>query len=183
MRRGLTLIEVVFAAVLIALVASVVAGAAGLAARADTRTERRLGAHEVANRLMLQYLDDKNSLPSTAAPIEYGRHKYRFAVDVDPVRVTIPEPADRSRTTRQPRSSGPSLDRIKYIRIRVFQAEGEYDLAGEMLAEVTRLYDPLYLTRNPDSAENLMNTGAQELLNELRGTMPPPSRPPAGDGR
>src|SRR5690349_3114057 len=62
-RRGSTFIETTCAVAMLAMVAAAVLGAFTTMYGAQTRMRNRLGAMELANRLVLQYLDDKDTMP------------------------------------------------------------------------------------------------------------------------
>ena len=76
--HGLTFIEVTLAVALLAIVSSTIFGAFGYLMGRQRVEQQKLGSMEVANRLMLQRLDDENSLPASGLPVEYGPDRYRW---------------------------------------------------------------------------------------------------------
>ena len=65
-RPGVTILESVMAALLLGLICATIFSTVSAVATADLRGQQRLEALELSNRLILQYLDDKNKMPSEA---------------------------------------------------------------------------------------------------------------------
>ncbi len=169
-RRGTTLVEAVLATVLLGMVAATLASAVSFMSASQRRIQQRLGAAELANRLMLQYIDDQDAMPSKSLPIEYDTDLYRWAMDVDPVEFTMAEPPAEI----DPNSvgSGVHFDRIRLVSIRVWLSEDSGGARGFSTslpnAQLTRLIDPLAFS-NPDSLQTMLETpgGIERLFNRL----------------
>jgi len=170
-RHGLTFLETVCAAALLALVAATILGAFNTMMADQERQRHRLGAAEVANRLILQYLDDKTALPSQALPVAYAGERYRWSLTETPARIIPARPevaAERAgRTTL-------SLDRISAVAVTVWLGEesgGSSTIEpGTPSARLSRLVDPLAAARNPDSMDNMFKDPAarEEFLRRFR---------------
>ncbi len=168
-RRGLTFIEAILAIVLLSMVASTLSSAVSFMSKSQHRLEQKLGAAELANRLVLQYIDERDSLPDPGLPIEYDRDLYRWTINEAPVRFEFEnQRADDSNRV----GSGVSLDRIKLITIRVWL---DADSGGSRAytqrvpnMTVTRLIDPLSFN-NPDSLNTLLAKpgGIEKLFESL----------------
>lgn len=145
---GLSLLEVVLSVVMLTGVATSIMSAIAYVERADARDKRRLAAHEIANRLVLQWLDDKEQMPEPGLPIAYGdRYQFFFELSVTQVQMELNEQQVRTRTTFQ------SLDRYRLVAVRVFDSDDSDPRAvvpGEELALLWRVYDPAF-NRNPDA--------------------------------
>ncbi len=143
-RRGSTLLEVVLAGVMLSLVAGGVFSSISHTFRADARARHRLAAHEVASRIMLQYLDSPKGLPSPNAPYSDGLYTFRWSLEGDPVRVK----GDSERTSA-------IFDDTQVLRVKVFdgvERPGGQVSEGEQLAEIVRLNNFfLVISRNEDS--------------------------------
>lgn len=168
-RRGVTFLEAVLASVLLAMVASTLAGSVAFMTRSQTRMDQKIGAAELANRLVLQYIDDRDSLPDKALPIEYDVHLYRWTLEEAPVEFVFDNVvADSSGGV----GSGASLGRIKLITIRVWlsaDSGGSLAYSSEVPnCTITRLIDPLAFN-NPDSLETLLNQpgGIERLFESM----------------
>ncbi|MBL4809244.1 MAG: type II secretion system protein [Phycisphaerales bacterium] len=167
-RRGATLIEAVLATVLLGMVAATLASAVSFMSASQRRMEQRLGAAELANRLMLMYMDDQDAMPNKSLPIEYDIDLYRWTLEVDPVKFTmaqLPEEADDNAI-----GSGINFGRIRLVSIRVWLSEGSGGTRGFSTefpnAQLTRLIDPLALS-NPDSLQTMIDSpGGMERLFE-----------------
>ncbi len=152
-RRALTLIETVAAVVLLSLLAAAVLGALSGVVAQQTRQNRRMQAMELANRLMLQYLDDPNLMPTRNMPVAYGKERYRWDVAETPVRLV---PALTDVAAEQERRSALDWNRIKVITLHVWLGEESGGAMGftEVVPSATlvRLMDPVAgLYRNPDT--------------------------------
>lgn len=192
-RRGLTLIETVAAVVLLSLLAAAVLGALSSVVAQQTRQNRRVQAMELANRLMLQYLDDPNLMPARSMPVAYGRERYRWDVAETPVRLVH---ALSDAAGEGERRSPLTLDRIKVVTLHVWLSE-ESD--GSMSftevvpsATLVRLMDPIAgLYRNPDTMTAILaddkrkreifamfqDTGAGGFVNRPAGARATPTTP------
>lgn len=154
-RRGMTILEVTLAMALLGFVIMAMFSAFGFASAMSKREQQRLGAAELSSALIVQYLDDKNSLP-TQQPLDYGAWKFRYYLREDRVGfIEARPPAGTARTV--------SLDRLKQVTITVWLSEesgGSYDPDGDSPQVVlTRVVDPMAL-RNPDSFANMMSSDA-----------------------
>lgn len=167
-RRGLTLLETVAAVVLLSLLAAAVLGALSSVVGQQTRQQRRVQAVELANRLMLQYLDDPNLMPTRHMPVAYGNERFRWEIAETPTRL-VHAMADVGADRDQ--RSALVLDRIKAVSLRVWLSE---ESGGAMQftesvpsATLTRLMDPVAgLYRNPDTMTAILADDARkrELL-------------------
>ena len=181
-RHGLTLIETVVAVALLATLASVVVVGISMVMGQQIRQQQRLAAAEISNRLILQYLDDPDTLPDSNLPVAYGNEKYRWTMNIAPVNLLSAraevgsELEERSRLT---------LDRMNAITIMVWLGEEsggtfKYEPSSPFFA-ITRVVDPVSnVTRNPDSLQNAARTeaGRARILNTYsssrRGGAPVP---------
>lgn len=166
-RRGATFLEAVLGVVLLGLVTASLAGAVSFMNKADARLSRKLAAAELGNRLILQFIDDRESLPQPSLPIEYNGTLFRWSLDEEPVKFNV-----RSEGTGQSSSGvggGASLDRVRYVVVRVWldgESGGSRDFTNEVPhAVLTRLVDPLAFA-NPDSLQTLLEQedGIDRLL-------------------
>lgn len=196
-RRAMTFLEVVVAVALLALLASTVFGAFNFMLGRQRLEQQTLGAHEVANRLVLSYLDDRNAMPNSSLPIEYGPDRYRWDFQVTPVKIVSPESANPDAAPRPAplRDRVPFNERIRQITVRVWLGEesgGTFGAeTGVPHAKITRLLYPL-ANRNPDSFDNMLKSdaGIRGYMDEILGTeragpaAPANRRPtPSGEGR
>jgi len=155
--RGFTVLEALLATVLLGMVGATLAGAVSYMSLTQRRAEQRLAAAELGNRLMLQYLDNQDAMPSDALPIEYNGDHFRWTMDVQRVRFEMAEVPDEDGGTGV--GSGFSFQRVRLVRISVWLSEssgGSRGLASDVpRATLTRLVDPLNLS-NPDSLRTII---------------------------
>lgn len=192
-RRGMTFLEVVAGAALLALLAATLFGAIGYMFRSSVRERQELAAAELANRLMLQYLDDYRQMPSRTAPVKFGAPgaEWWFRWELRVTGATLEEHvADESRrAARVERTQSANLSRFKQITMRVWLAEDSGGSASRVPEvpqyAITRVMDPL-ATRNPDSIQKMWkNPELQSKMLELAfgqgGEEGTPEIPPIND--
>lgn len=160
--RGLTILESVLATVLLGVVASVLLAALNTMWRSQVRLAQTLGAAETANRIVLQYLDDRSALESQSGrPLNYGSWSFRWELEESSVRFTPPAGvAGAAAENRVERGVAANFNRLKLVRVRVWldeRNEGGSFLASRAAPhfEMTRLVDPLNIGRNPDSLKKV----------------------------
>lgn len=175
-RRGVTFIETVCAVALLALVAGSMLSAVGYLYNAQNRNRQRLACAELANRLLLEYIDDKEKLPAADAPLDYGHERFRWDIREEPVQVhptVAPDVAARSPISGR-------IDRIIMVTVTVWLSEesgGSRNLAlGVPTVSLWRFVDPLAF-RNPDAINRMLTTdaGRRRLLESVMGTSSNPS--------
>lgn len=168
-RRGVTFLEAILASVLLAMVASTLAGGVSFMTQSQRRMDQKLGAAELANRLILQFIDDRESLPDRSLPIEYDIDLYRWTLEEAPVEFVFDNIQDDSAGGV---GGGASLSRIKLIKVRVWLAAdsgGSRSYTSEVPhCEITRLIDPLAFN-NPDSLKTLLEQpgGIERLFESM----------------
>lgn len=151
------------------MVATTLSSAVSFMSNTQHRLDQKLGAAELANRLVLQYIDERDSLPDRSLPIEYDRDLYRWMLEESPVKFDF----DNQQSDNNNRvGSGVSLDRIKLITVRVWLDSDSggsraYD-SGVPNMVITRLIDPLAFN-NPDSLNTLLAKpgGIEKLFESL----------------
>lgn len=164
--KGFTLLETVLAVTLVSMVAASIAMTYSSIQRQRVIEQQRLGAAELANRLILQYLDDRSAMPSQLQPIEYDADRYRWSLDTAQIAFTPAVQPERER------SRAFSLERISQVTVRVWlvdENDGPVSFTPNVPnAIVSRLRDPLALA-NPDSLENALQTpeGRRDFISEL----------------
>lgn len=151
----MTLIEVVVAVLILGLVTAAVAGAMSYTLGQQAYTRVRLGAYEVANRLVIQFLDDDSIVKSIRGkPIDYGNRRYRWDYSVDKVEMKMkPNEPGSNRPTAN------NLGRFEIVTVRVWLDRDETESLGvgrdaPPLAELSRLLDPI-APRNIDAMNRL----------------------------
>ena len=169
-RRGLTFLEAILAVVLLSMVAVSLSSAVSFMSQSQHRMDQKLGAAELANRLILQYIDERDSLPDRALPIEYDIDLYRWTLEEQPVKFEFDDQGVEEAGNNV--GGGVSLDRIKLITIKVWLAAdsgGSRSYTSNVPnAVITRLIDPLAFN-NPDSLNTLLQKpgGIEKLFESL----------------
>ncbi len=153
-RRGMSFLEAVLASALLGIVSMGVLSSLNYLVLQQKRAEQIAGAAEVANRVVVMYLDDPDAMPPGGRPIPYGRHLYRWAYEAQPIDVFDPNATDEPTPL--------SLTRLQELTVSVWLHEdsgGDFSPdAGTPSIVVRRMLDPL-ATRNPDSFERAIMGG------------------------
>ncbi|HZW07006.1 MAG TPA: type II secretion system protein [Phycisphaerales bacterium] len=156
-RRGFSLVEVVMASMLLAIIASAIVGGITTVISADARNQQKLESLELANRLLLQYLDDKDAMPNQEAHVFQGRGVYRWAMHTSPVAIEMPPGSVIEKPAEGPGSK--TIDKLTLLSVSVYagvpDGMGGYT-HGERVCTLTRVYHPLsVIYRNPDMMKRL----------------------------
>ncbi len=164
-RRAFSLVEVIMASMLLAIIASAVVGGITTVISADARNQQKLEGLELANRLLLQYLDDKDAMPNPDAQVVQGRGTYRWVLRVSPVQLTMPERSVISTPAEGPGSK--TIDKLVLLSVSVYAGvpDGMGGFAhGDRICTLTRVYHPLsVIYRNPDMMVRLASDPARML--------------------
>ncbi len=154
------MIEVVLAGVLLSMIAASVFSAVSQTIGADARRRQRLAAHELASRLLLQYLDSPKGLPAEGQPYADGVYTFRWQLTSEPATV---------RNDKEKISA--VFDTTCLLRVRVFDgvAKGGAGQEGPQLAEIVRFYSPfLMLSRGVDAKNRALTD--PDILGRMLGT-------------
>lgn len=164
-RGGVTFLEVVFASALLGIATSGFVAALGAVETLDSLSEQGLEAHEVAHRVILQFMDDPRSLREDT-PYPLGRGVYRYIVRKD---VLLPEDAESERVSIRKGAHTKTLDPMARIRARLTMVtvevyEEEDGRRGvQPLATLSRIYDPFA------DAENDPQSFMQHVVDMFEG--------------
>ncbi|MEO1007292.1 MAG: type II secretion system protein [Planctomycetota bacterium] len=153
-RRGITFLEVVLASALLGIVSMGIFSAMNYVVLQQRRAEQALGAAEVANRVVVMFLDNPDDMPSNGQPIAYGRHLYHWDYAAAPITLYDPQATDDIAPLR--------LDRLRELTVTVWLHEdtGGARRPGPDAPTITvrRMLDPAP-TRNPDTLARAMDAG------------------------
>lgn len=166
----MTFLEIVAATALLGVVAAAVFGVFSFVVGSQSRDQTRLGAAEVANRLMLAYLDDPTHMPDSHKTVAYGPLQYRWTYVEQPLTLTEVN-QDQRDTTRQ---STLNPDRFVQVTIQSWLSENSGGSrvpdGSTPAARLTRMVDPV-APRNPDSFMNMIQDPAnfQKMMESMMG--------------
>jgi type II secretory pathway pseudopilin PulG len=151
-RRGISLIEVVMASTLLAVIASAVVASVSTVVAADSRNEQKLEALELGNRILLQYLDNKDALPDQSTQLTQGRGVYRWALRTSPVGLSMPSTSVIEKPADGPGAK--AISKLTLVSVSVYagvpDGMGGFT-SGERLCTLSRVCHPLStIYRNPD---------------------------------
>ncbi len=153
--RGMSLMETTCAVAFLGIVLAFVMTTMSMVMGEQTRLRQKLAAAELANRLIISYLDDETSLPEAGRPIEYIGERFRWRMRETPARLIH---ANTERADTLQTQSSLMVDRLQLVSFDVWLSEesgGATSIEpGVPNATLARLVDPLAM-RNADSVERL----------------------------
>jgi prepilin-type N-terminal cleavage/methylation domain-containing protein len=148
-RRGLTLLEVIAATMLLAGLASIVLGAVSFMEASNARERHRLQAMEVAHRIVAQYIDNPKLLPDETVPIQHGESFYLYTLQEDVLTQSqdagsnIRKAIARKKQDLSVEEALPHM--LNRITIRVYVDDPDAPVldARRPAAELVRIFDPI----------------------------------------
>ena len=167
------MIEVVLASVLMGMISVMLVSGLGYVHASHRRHESQLGAAEMANRIMLQFLDSAKSLPSDALPIAYGSRgelRYYWKLDKDKIELRIDQAGAQAAADRA--SGIPLKNRLELVTVRIWKEQilnVNPAISGHPSDFVLKRVIDSMSVRNPDSIMKIFSTreGMIEFLNQL----------------
>ena len=158
-RRAFSFLEAVLAAALLGIIAASIFTALGYIWKAEQDDTQRLGAIEVANRVMISYLDDNTSTRHLPEVIQYGKLNFRWKLDENTVR--LEEPNRRARITAGTPGAVPNaLVHLKEISVTAWLDDGTPDTlipGSSPGVRLNRLVNPIAY-RGADTIDRLLNS-------------------------
>lgn len=179
-RPGLTFLEVVLATVILASVVAIVMSALNFVMGQTERQLAKLGAMELANRLMIIFLDDELEFGRQPRNLEFQGRSFRWDYGTSGVAVLPVVEGDSVTAIR-------SAERLRNVEINVWLAaeSGGSDRPDPAVpsARVVRLVDILYM--NPDSIDHMMgdDQSRQEFIRRAMESRSGGASRPATKGR
>ncbi|MEM7755993.1 MAG: hypothetical protein AAF297_10200 [Planctomycetota bacterium] len=156
---------------LLGMVAATLAGTTGALQRQANRDRQRLAAAELANRLLLQYVDDENNLPSQLLPVAYDGMLFRWRSDVRGVGVEL-SGAGRNQRIEGEAAGFDFRRRLTVITVSVWLAPesggSAVDDGRVPRAQLTRMIDPIAFN-NADSLDRRFSDDPSGLMEILIG--------------
>lgn len=156
--RGFTFLEAVLAAALLGIVAGGVLGAIGWVWNMELRNRRELAAAEIANRVVIAYLDDATSLRDLPRVIYYENEPYRWKADRQRVSLQDANPNARVGPDGRRQDAGTIFQELVSLRVTAWHDDGS---AGAFVpgsapsASIDRIVNPLDFA-SYDSLERLL---------------------------
>ncbi len=184
--RGLTILEVVMATVLLGLISMTMFSVIASAQKQFVLHRQRLGAAELCNRLIVMYLDNPDEMPSPFQDLDYGVDRYRYSMRISKIHM---ESSDNADQLNRNASSAIDMDnRLEQIAVKVWLHDTDNGSESDdksIGASMARLLDPLNIMRNPDSAQNMIDSeaGRTRLIEQLLGNNNPASRQVGGQNQ
>lgn len=175
-RRGVTLLEVVLAGLLLGLATSAITSAFGVIQTLSDRGRQRLEAAEIAHRAILQYIDDPTQIDAQGREVwKMGRGRYRILIYEQSLSRTEGENVSirKARASAGLDFNSVLVNRLLMVTVEVFQdVDGQ---RGPQAIEVmSRIIDPLAFSDDEYAQEKHIENvfkAAPELRDKLREAM------------
>lgn len=152
-RGGLTFIEVVVSLLVVSGLATVIFGAIGFVETAAAMDARRVKAHEIAHRIVIQMVDDENWIEGQPRRVNLGDDYFVFEVsDAYITRETEIDPetgqdrfTSRTRTRSAEEMTGEErlTSQLRIITVSVWWERPDRTIEPERMAAISRVYNPL----------------------------------------
>lgn len=157
---------------MLGIIASAVLAAIGTVWRWELTDRQRLGAAEVANRVMIAYIDDKTSLRDLPDTIIYDGARYRWSSNIERVSIRDEHPEERNDGAGTVVTID-VFDRMQAVTITAWVDDGSRAALSPgrtPTASVDRLINPLDFVSS-DATERMLQDPEQLelLLRELVG--------------
>lgn len=168
-RRGVTFLEVVFAAVILAMAAGAISGAFALIERLSLRDDARLAGYEVAHRLILQFMDDPESLPPEHLPLEMGKFRFRYTLGKEAL---LEDPTGERGVERRQGQNVNNLEMADRLRGRLLlltvQVNWERpDGYVDEVATLTRVFDPFATSDSTTMLRHVLDAATDPEVKQM----------------
>lgn len=189
-RRGLTLIEVVVATVTLVLASAAVFGGVTFIASMAARDRSRLGALEVAHRVILQHMEDATVLAGQPLRSEMSGSYYCYVMEEMLIKAEEPgrqaAPGTPVTYTAVPLHEAEGTDRIgkplNLLTVRVYADDDATGPANKpVLAELSRVYN--WLSQDGDTLLDKLKQRFGRELDNAGLANPTGAAPNQGGGR
>ena len=150
---GLTLLEVVVATAMLAILSAAVLGAMSFMEAYHARTRQRLQAIEVGHRLVTQYIDNQDLMPPANLPIQQGDRLYRWTLREE-ILVGDEDDIGLRRRVGKNAANLSAMDQIpemlNRLTVEVYLDDPEDPrAAAQPAAQLVRIYSPIF-SGDPD---------------------------------
>ncbi|MEO1583221.1 MAG: type II secretion system protein [Planctomycetota bacterium] len=156
--RGFTFLEAVLGLALLGIIGGAIFGVLGYAWRVEINARQTLGAAEVANRVLISYLDDSTSPRKLPDTIAYQEMTFRWSLDT--TRVSIKDTVPSARTDRDGSATiQEALDKMESVVVIAWIDDGTPAslVPGSTPGyRLDRVIDP-FTFRSADSIDRLIN--------------------------
>ncbi|NJK32933.1 MAG: type II secretion system protein [Deltaproteobacteria bacterium] len=171
--RGLTILEVLVALVIVALATAMVSSVVSAQFSAERAFEHERNALEVAHRIILQHIDDETVLHGQPNRVEQGGFTYRFEIERVVLQIrpqgTIDDQSDRpvrAEVQVVPRASLTAdqiiAEKLQRVTVRVFHDDAAS--GARPLAQLSRVFNPF---ADPERAIDRVIRMLQDDLDQM----------------
>lgn len=162
-RRGFAFLEAVLGMALLGILAGAILGVLGYAWNVEIQARQTLAAAEVANRVLISYLDDQTSPRKLPPAIDYQQMRFRWSLETDSITVR-----DSNPDARVSRAGTPAVleafDRMEFVTVVAWLDDGTDASAAPGRTPtftLERMVDPFGF-RGVDTLERLLQDSERQ---------------------
>ncbi|MEL7483974.1 MAG: type II secretion system protein [Planctomycetota bacterium] len=165
-RRGFTFLEAVLGTALLGILGGAIFSVFGYAWRVEIEARHTLAAAEIANRVLISYIDDPTSPEDLPELIAYEQARYRWSIDTDPTIIRDAHPDARVNRDGSPEVQQ-ALESMERVTITAWLDDGTPESVAPGRTptfQLERVINP-FQYRGNDTLERLLND--PDRLNQM----------------
>ncbi len=171
-RRGFTFLEAVLGMALLGILGGAIFGVLGYAWRVEIEARQTLAAAEIANRVLISYIDDPTSREKLPEVIGYEQVQYRWSLEVTPTAIRDAFPEARTSRDGAP-STQQALENMELVTVTAWLDDGTANSAAPGRTPTFRLERVIhpFQYRGNDTLERLLEDPERQnrLLMQMIG--------------
>lgn len=171
-RRGFTFLEAILGMALVGILGGAIFGVLGYAWRIEIEARQTLAAAEIANRVLISYIDDPTSTAKLPELIDYEQVRYRWSLNVTQTLLRDSFPDARTDREGAP-SSSEALESMELVTVTAWLDDGSASSIAPGRTptfELERVINP-FQYRGNDTLERLLQSPERQnrLLLQMIG--------------
>jgi type II secretory pathway pseudopilin PulG len=121
--RGFTFLEAILGLALVGILGGAIFGVLGYAWRIEIEARQTLAAAEIANRVLISYIDDPTSTAKLPELIDYEQVRYRWSLNVTPTIIRDAFPEARTSRSGAPANTE-ALESMELVTVTAWLDDG-----------------------------------------------------------
>ncbi|MEO1717079.1 MAG: hypothetical protein AAFR76_08195 [Planctomycetota bacterium] len=171
-RRGFTFLEAILGLALLGILGGAIFAVLGYAWRIEIEARQTLAAAEIANRVLISYIDDPTSPEKLPETIAYEQVDYRWSIDVAPTIIRDAFPGARTSRDGLP-ATQEALESMELVTVTAWLDDGTSLSAAPGRTPTVRLERVInpFQYRGNDTLERLLQSPERQrqLLMQMSG--------------
>lgn len=171
-RRGFTFLEAILGLALLGILGGAIFAVLGYAWRIEIEARQTLAAAEIANRVLISYIDDPTSPEKLPETIAYEQLDYRWSIDVTPTIIRDAFPGARTSRDGLP-ATQEALESMELVTVTAWLDDGTSASVAPGRTPTVRLERVInpFQYRGNDTLQRLLQSPErqQRLLMQISG--------------